>query len=151
MVSWAWKYPFQCLRVPFDTLNEFIIQITENIFHWFSFHVNTQTCHAFSHVPPFSFPRPNDAGVLSVCVDVLLRGFLRNRTHPLPDEKLWLAQHPELRLGVIASRLPFEALFRKETEGIAGDYANRLKNARDPLCGAPRPRYGAALRSAKAS
>lgn len=63
-----------------------------------------------------------------------------------PDEKLWLAQHPELRLGVIASRLPFEALSsERKQEGIASDYAKWLeKNARDPFCGAPRPRYGAA-------
>ena len=45
-----------------------------------------------------------------------------------PDEKLWLAQHPELRLGVIASRLPFEALSsERKQEGIASDYANWLE------------------------
>ena len=45
-----------------------------------------------------------------------------------PDEKLWLAQHPELRLGVIASRLPFEALSsERKQEGIASDYAKWLE------------------------
>lgn len=42
-----------------------------------------------------------------------------------PDEKLWLAQHSELSLGVIASRLPFEALSSgRKQEGITSDYAN---------------------------
>lgn len=45
-----------------------------------------------------------------------------------PDEKLWLLRHPELRLGVITSRLPFEALSpQKKQEGIAGNYAEWLE------------------------
>ena len=45
-----------------------------------------------------------------------------------PDEKLWLVRHPQLRLGVIASRLPFEALSpEKKQEGIASDYAKWIE------------------------
>lgn len=43
------------------------------------------------------------------CVGVLLHRFAETQLFLYPDEKHWLAQHPELYLGVIASRLPFEA------------------------------------------
>lgn len=70
-----------------------------------------------------------------------------------PDEKLWLAQHPELRLGVIASRLPFEALSsERKQEGIASDYANWLeKTLGIRFVAHPVPDTGLHLRSAKAS
>ncbi len=51
---------------------------------------------------------PNDAGAL-FCVGVLLHRFAENQLFLSPNEKHWLAQHPELHLGVIASCLPFEA------------------------------------------
>ena len=46
---------------------------------------------------------------LFFCVGVLLHRFAETQLFLSPDEKHWLAQHPELHLGVIASRLPFEA------------------------------------------
>ncbi|MFQ9490363.1 MAG: hypothetical protein ACLR0N_04940 [Bilophila wadsworthia] len=67
-----------------------------------------------------------------------------------PDEKLWLAQHPELRLGVIASRLPFEALSsERKQEGIASD--RELAKKRSIRWAHPVPDTGCTFRSAKAS
>ena len=57
-------------------------------------------------VPPPHLP--NDAGAL-LFVLAFFSIALPKPNFSSPLMKLWLAQHPELHLGVIASRLPFEA------------------------------------------
>lgn len=68
-----------------------------------------RTCRALTCAQPLLLPIFRTMLGPFVCVGVLLHRFAETQLFLSPDEKHWLAQHPELHLGVIASRLPFEA------------------------------------------
>ncbi len=68
-----------------------------------------RTCRVLTAPSRSSSPSSERCWGPFVCVGVLLHRFAETQLFLYPDEKHWLAQHPELHLGVIASRLPFEA------------------------------------------
>ena len=68
-----------------------------------------RTCRALTCAQPFLLPSSERCWGPFVCVGVLLHRFAETQLFLYLDEKHWLAQHPELHLGVIASCLPFEA------------------------------------------